>query len=251
MLSPSLTPPASARDTTPSKPFTFQTALQAIKNGQKISQAVRILLSELTKDEQLSLLDGDEPFYSGLRKILCDRYNRVPFVHGSIPHLEIPGIRFTDGPRGIVMGASTAFPVSMARGATWDTALEERIGNAIGLEAKAQGANYFAGVCINLPRHPAWGRIQETYGEDPVLLGEFGAALTRGVQRHVMACVKHFALNSMENARFRVDVKVEESVLHEVYLPHFKRVVEAGVASVMSSYNTVNGEVCRFRPDFP
>ncbi|KAL2670542.1 hypothetical protein Neosp_014330 [[Neocosmospora] mangrovei] len=161
---------------------------------------------------------------------------------GAIPRLNIPGVKFTDGPRGIVMGSSTAFPISMARGATWDIELERRIGNAIGLEAKAQGANYFAGVCINLPRHPAWGRIQETYGEDPFLLGEFGVALTQGVQNHVMACVKHFALNSMENARFRVDVEVEEDVLHEVYLAHFRRVVEAGVASVMSSYNSVNGE---------
>ncbi|KAF5568920.1 maltose permease [Fusarium phyllophilum] len=113
------------------------------------------------------------------------------------------------------MGSSTAFPIAMARGATWDIDLERRIGNAIGLEGKAQGANLFAGVCINLPRHPAWGRIQETYGEDPILLGEFGSALTQGVQNHIMACVKHFALNSIENARFRVDVQVDEDVLHE------------------------------------
>jgi hypothetical protein len=244
MLTTSTVPASPARDITPSKPFTSENALQAIQNGQQIFQVIQTLLSELTKNERLSLHDGDEPFYSGLRTILCDRYNRFPFIHGSIPRLKIPGVRFTDGPRGIVIGASTAFPVSMAKGASWDTALEERIGNAIRLEAKAQGANYFARVCINLPRHLAWGRIQETYGEVPILLGELGPALTTGVQRHVIyACVKHFALNSMENARFGADVKVEESVLHEVYLPHFKRVVEAGVASIMSSYNSVNGEV--------
>lgn len=222
--------------------YTFQQAVQALKNGEPLSQTTQRLLSELSKFERLYLLDGDVPFYEGLRGILCDRYNRVPFVMGAIPRLEIPGIRFTDGPRGVVMGASTAFPVSMARGATWDITLERRIGDAIGLEAKAQGANYFAGVCVNLPRHPAWGRIQETYSEDPILLGEFGLALALGVQGHIMACVKHFALNSMENARFRVDVRVEENVLHEVYLPHFRRIIEGGVASVMSSYNAVNGE---------
>ncbi|KAF4439009.1 beta-glucosidase [Fusarium acutatum] len=140
------------------------------------------------------------------------------------------------------MGSSTAFPIAMARGATWDIDLERRVGNTIGLEGKAQGANLFAGVCINLPRHPAWGRIQETYGEDPILLGEFGTALTQGVQNHLMACVKHFALNSIENARFRVDVQVDEDVFHEVYLAHFRKVIEAGAASVMSSYNSVNGE---------
>lgn len=104
---------------------------------------------------------------------------------GRIERLGIPGLLFSDGPRGVVMGKSTAFPVSMARGATWDVALEERVGTVIGRELRAQGANFFGGVCVNLPRHPAWGRAQETYGEDPVLLGEFGAALTRGAaQRH-------------------------------------------------------------------
>jgi beta-glucosidase len=143
-----------------------------------------------------------------------------------------------------VIGRSTAFPVSIARGATWDPELEEQVGGVIGAEARAQGANFFGGVCINLPRHPAWGRVQETYGEDPVLLGEMGAALVRGTQRHVMACVKHYALNSMENARFTVDVTCDEATLQEVYLAHFRRVVEEGVAAVMTAYNSVNGEWC-------
>nr|WP_254071182.1 MULTISPECIES: glycoside hydrolase family 3 N-terminal domain-containing protein [unclassified Rathayibacter] len=161
---------------------------------------------------------------------------------GEVARLGIPGLRFSDGPRGVVMGESTAFPVSMARGATWNLALEEEVGRAIGAEMRAQGGNFFGGVCINLPRHPAWGRSQETYGEDPVLLGEFGAALVRGVQRHGMAVAKHYALNSMENARFTVDVTADDAALHEVYLPHFKRVVEEGVAGIMTSYNSVNGE---------
>ncbi|KAL4928359.1 glycoside hydrolase family 3 protein [Aspergillus undulatus] len=223
--------------------YTFTSATTAVRSGTPLSQAVARLLAELTEAECLSLLDGDESFWSGLQSILCDRYNRRPFVHGAIPRLEIPGIRFSDGPRGVVMGESTAFPVSMARGAAFDVELERRVGDAIGKEAKAQGANFFAGVCVNLPRHPAWGRSQETYGEDPVLLGECGLALTQGVQKHVMACVKHFALNSMENARFQVDVQVEDDVLHEIYLPHFRRIVDGGgVAAVMSAYNSVNGE---------
>lgn len=143
-----------------------------------------------------------------------------------------------------MIGRSTAFPVPMARGATWDPALEERVGAAIGAEIRAQGGNFFGGVCINLLRHPAWGRAQETYGEDPVLLGAMGTALTHGSQQHVMACVKHYACNSMENARFTVDVRVDEATLHQVYLPHFRQVVGAGVASVMSAYNSVNGDWC-------
>jgi beta-glucosidase len=71
-----------------------------------------------------------------------------------------------------------------------------------------------------------------------------GAALVRGVQRHVMACVKHYACNSIENARFKVDVRVDERALREIYLPHFRRCVEEGAASVMSAYNKVNGTYC-------
>ncbi|GAB7331229.1 hypothetical protein MBLNU13_g02693t1 [Cladosporium sp. NU13] len=222
--------------------YTFDDAVQDIRDGTPTNDAVLKLLSQLSQKEQLSLLDGDEPFWQGLGTILCDRYNRTPFAMGAVSRLKIPGIRFTDGPRGIVMGASTCFPVSMSRGATWDTELEKRIGEAIGLEGRAQGANYFAGICINLPRHPAWGRIQETYSEDPILLGEFGLALHEGVKPNLMTCVKHYALNSMEIARFRVDVKVDDAALHEVYLPHFRKLVEGGVSSVMSSYNSVRGE---------
>ena len=223
--------------------FGFAAAVESVRNGTKdLNTAAAALLSHLTTDERLWLLDGDEEFWPGLYKMNTVGYNCKPYVHGEIPRLGIPGVRFADGPRGCVMGESTAFPVAMARGASWDVPLEERIGRAIGRECKAQGANFFGGVCVNLPRHPAWGRIQETYGEDPVILGEMGAALTRGVQENVMACVKHYALNSMENARFQVDVKVGDDVLREVYLPHFRRIVEEGVASVMSSYNSVRGE---------
>ena len=222
----------------------FDEAVGAVRDGADAQEAARGLYALMTADERLGLLDGDEDFWPGLATMVAEGYNRRPYVHGAVPRLGVPGTRFADGPRGVVLGASTAFPVSMARGATWDTDLEERIGAAIGAEARAQGANFFGGVCVNLPRHPAWGRIQETYGDDPVLLGELGAALTRGVQRHVMACVKHYALNSMENARFTVDVTVDEATLHEVYLPHFRRIVEAGVAAVMSAYNSVNGQWC-------
>lgn len=223
--------------------FTFDEAVRLIRSqSQDVDPAAQKLLAELSSDERLHLLDGDDMFWPGLHDMLVNGYNRKPIVHGHVARLNVPGIRFADGPRGCVLGRSTAFPVPMARGATWDVDLEERIGLAIGRECRAQGANFFAGVCVNLPRHPAWGRIQETYGEDPLILGELGAALTRGIQKNMMACVKHYALNSMENARFQVDVDIELPVLHEVFLPHFRRIVEEGAVSVMSSYNSVRGE---------
>ena len=204
----------------------------------------RSLYAELTADERLWLLDGDVDFWPGLQALGSGAFNERPFVHGEVRRLGIPGLRFADGPRGCVIGPSTCFPVSTARGATFDAGLEEEVGDVIGREVRAAGANIYGGVCVNLPRHPAWGRAQEVYGDEPLHLGEMGAALTRAVQRHAMATVKHFALNSMENARFTVDVTVDESTLHDVYLPHFKRVVDEGVEAVMSAYNSVNGEWC-------
>ena len=209
----------------------------------EIEQKAQNLLAQLSLEEKIQQMSGDTPLLSGILE-MRRAYNYRPLPAGENPRLGIPGVRFSDGPRGVVMYHSTCFPVSMARGATWDPELEERVGDAIGVEARAQGANFFAGVCINLLRHPAWGRAQETYGEDPYHLGEMGAALVRGVQRHIMACVKHFALNSIENARFKLDVCVNERVLREVYLPHFKRCIDEGAAAVMSAYNKVNGDFC-------
>jgi beta-glucosidase len=226
----------------PADSAAFADSVDAVKAGSDPLALASKLYDSLTPAERLGLLDGDEPFWPGLAKMIQQGYNTAPYVMGAVARVGIPGIRFVDGPRGVVVGASTAFPVSMARGATWDVELEERIGLAIGEELRAQGGNFFGGVCINLPRHPAWGRVQETYSDQPPLLGEMGAALTRGIQRHAMACVKHFALNSMEQARFSVNVTIDEQTLHEVFLPHFKRVIEQGAFSVMSSYNSVNGD---------
>jgi beta-glucosidase len=204
---------------------------------------VRALVGQLDRAQKLHLTSGDAPLIRG-NIAMTRRYNPVPIVAGRIDAKGIDGIRFTDGPRGVVMGHCTAFPVPMARGATFDPGLEAEVGDAIGVEARTLGANLFAGVCINLLRHPAWGRAQETYGEDTYLLGEMGAALVRGTQRHVMACVKHYACNSMENSRFWVDVRIDEADLRDIYLPHFKRCIDEGAASVMSAYNKVNGRWC-------
>ena len=221
--------------------FTFDHAVAVIQAGEtSADEAAERLIAQMSDEELLWLLDGDTPLRDLVRMV--KKFSTVASSGGSLPRLGIPGVRFSDGPRGVVLGNSTAFPVTIARAATWEPDLEERVGRSSGLEARAAGANYSGAVCVNLLRHPAWGRAQECYGEDPVLTGQMGAGLTRGLRRNVMACVKHFALNSMENARFKVDVTVDEHALHEVYLPHFKTVVDAGVDSVMSSYNSVNGE---------
>lgn len=211
---------------------------------ETIKKFVDEVIGQLTVDEKIGIMSGQVTEQKLLDDLfLIEHYNVKPYPTMAVDRLGIPNVRFVDGPRGVVAGSATCFPVSMARGATFDRELEEEIGKAIGAEVRAVGGNYYGGVCINLPRNPRWGRAQECYGEDQYHLGEMGAALTRGIQsQNVMACIKHFALNSIENARFKADVQIDKRSLFEVYLPHFKRCIEEGAASVMGAYNKVLGE---------
>jgi beta-glucosidase len=166
----------------------------------------------------------------------------LPVKAGGSKKYGIPSQLFTDGPRGVICAKGTCFPVTIARGATWDRDLEKRVGDAMGQETRAAGCNYSGAVCMNVLRNPLWGRSQETYGEDPYLLGEMASQLVKGFQvNNVNACIKHFAANSMENNRYVVNVKMDERTLREVYLPHFKKCIDSGAMSVMSSYNRLNG----------
>ena len=163
--------------------------------------------------------------------------------------LGIRGFRMVDGPRGLTAGQATAMPVAMARAASWDLALEEEVGAVIGRETRAVGGDVLLAPAINVLHHPAWGRAQETYGEDPFLLGAMGTAFVHGAQTHVLASAKHFVANSIEDTRFDVNITVDERTLREVYGRAFRQVVrEGGVASVMSAYNKVNGLYCAENP---
>lgn len=211
-------------------------------NEKEIEAYVKNVLTKMTLKEKVYQMSGHNFFLNMLK----DRgVGKRAYDAAGSEKFKIPSFKFTDGSRGVKIPGSTCFPVSMARGASWDIDLEQRIGEVIGKEVRAHGGNLFGGVCINLLRHPAWGRAQETYGEDPYLIGEFGAALTRGVQKHnVMATAKHFAANSIEKARYKVNVKIDERTLREVYLPHFKRSVEVGCATIMTAYNKLRGKYC-------
>jgi beta-glucosidase len=201
------------------------------------------LVTQMTLEEKLAQMTG-----SGMAPMMLSMLGRghmAPVYSGANERLGIPPIAFSDGPRGVTAGRSTCFPTAMARAATWDVDLERRVGDAIGKEVRAQGANFWGGLCLNIVRHPSMGRAQEVYGEDPWLTGEMGVAVMEGVQRHnVTACAKHFALNSMETARFKNDVRLDERTLREVYTPQFRKVVDRGVATYMSAYNKVRGEWC-------
>ena len=215
------------------------------------TEQAQAMLDQMSLEEKVSLMGGNIPLEALMQGVgggdSSVHYNHIPYGAGGIDRLGLSPMLFCDGPRGVVCGTgeSTCFPVSMLRGATFDTQLEEEIGRAIGREVRAHGGNLFAGVCINLPYNPGWGRSQETYGEESYALGRMGAALVRGVQKeNVMACVKHYAFNSMEISRFKCSVDCGRRAEREIYLSHFKDCVDAGAASIMSAYNLYKGTHC-------
>lgn len=218
-------------------------------NAQTMTEAqadtkARELLARMSLKEKVYEMHGHGVVRFGLSILFSKKIK--PVHAGGNNKLGIPPTIFLDGPRGVSLHkGATAFPVTMARGASWDTDLETRVGQTIAKEIRALKANYSGAVCMNLLRHPAWGRAQETYGEDPHHVGTMAVALVKGIQQHhVQACAKHFAANSMENNRFGGSMNMDERTLHEVYLPHFKMVVQNGVASIMSAYNKLNGTYC-------
>ena len=167
-------------------------------------QAVEIV-AQMTLREKVSLMTGCsdmDRLRAGWHK--TGNFSYYPYRAGGCERLGVPQLVFADGQKGAVCGyrETTGFPTPICRGACFDAELEQQIGAAIGRELHSFGVNVFGGVCVNLPYHPAWGRSQDVYSEDSCLLGRLGAALVRGVQsENVLACVKHFAFNSIENSR--------------------------------------------------
>jgi beta-glucosidase len=215
---------------------------------EQVDQWARDLVDQMSTEEKVQMMSPI--LKSNLKmvlEILSDgqRYNQRAYQAGGNERLEIPTLRFFDGPRGMVSGEATCFPVAMARAASFDRELEFQVGEVIGKEIRANDGNYFGGVCINLLRHPAGGRAQEAYGEDSYMLGQMGSSLMKGVQSHnVMACIKHYAFNNQENTRFTINVEADERVAREVYLAHFRECVDNGAASLMGAYNLFRGDHC-------
>jgi beta-glucosidase len=203
-------------------------------------------LASLSIDEKVEQMTGTD----------CDNGNNKADIFRQRDNTikMIRGFKFRDGPRGLNLdaelqpgynGFSTAFPVSMARGATFDLNLEYRIGLAQGEETLASFHTLLLAPTVNLLRHPAWGRAQETYGEDPYLLGRMGTAYTVGVQQYIPACVKHYAANNVENGRASSDSTMDDQTLREIYGRAFEMIIrDGGVACVMAAYNLLNNTHC-------
>ena len=178
-----------------------------------------------------------------------------------VARLGVPALTMADGPHGVRKQArladrrkpatlpATCFPTASLLGATWDAGLVGRVGAALAREARAVDVDVLLGPGVNIKRTPLCGRSFEYLSEDPLLAGALGAAWIRGLQEQgVDACVKHFAANNQEHRRYSVDAIVDERALREIYLPAFHSAVQAGVATVMSAYNRVNGTYATEHP---
>lgn len=219
----------------------------------------------MTQDEQRDNLADQQPAGS-LRVSGLSLEERAQLLAGeshwktyAAPSAGIPSLFLSDGPHGLrkqesaqdCMGIAesrpaTCFPTASALACSFDPELVGRVAAAIGEEARRQGVDVVLGPGVNIKRHPLCGRNFEYFSEDPVVSGELGAAMVRGIQsRGVGACLKHFAANSQEHARMVSDSVVDERTLRELYLAPFEHVVRhARPWSVMTAYNKLNGVYC-------
>ncbi len=174
-----------------------------------------------------------------------------------IDDLGIPAIVLTDGPHGVRLQTSgaesldagtnepaTCFPTAAALASSWDPALLERVGVALGVESRALGVSVLLGPGANVKRTPLCGRNFEYFSEDPLVSSAMAGAWIRGLQSEgVGASLKHFAVNNQETLRFSVDAVVDERALREIYLASFERaVVDTKPMTMMAAYNRVGGE---------
>ncbi len=181
----------------------------------------QLLLRALTPDERIGLLAGDDA--SGV----TGRAGTHTGAADGVPRLDLPPLYLTDGPVGVRQGRSTALPASIALAATFDRGLAREHGEVVAREARLKGNDVVYAPTVNILRTPLWGRVFESYGEDPLLTAQLGVAWIRGAQAQgVVANVKHFAVNNQEGRRradgaieanrLRVDARVDDRKLREI-----------------------------------
>jgi beta-glucosidase len=188
------------------------------------------LLARMTLDEKLTMLEGTAD-------ASADPQYQAGYLPG-IPRLGIPSLKLTDGPPGVVTKQdSTGMTATMGVAATFSQHDAQQNGVVIGRDAKALGQDVVLEPFVNMDRDTSWGRGFNTFGEDPLLTSRVGANEITGIQSQgTMAQVKHYIAYDGGN-----NVNVDEQTLHEIYLAPFDAAINAGVSSVMCSYNVING----------
>ena len=237
--------------------LTKTTMTMNAQNPQLNAGNIDDVLQAMTLEEKAQLLvGGGNDAFVGSGAMMGHQKKLVAGAAGitvAIPRLGIPATVLTDGPAGVHIDAhrdgdsntyyATGFPIGTCLASTWNTALVEQVGRAIGNETLEYGCDVVLGPGLNLHRNPLCGRNFEYYSEDPVVTGLIGAAVTKGIQSQgVGVSLKHYAVNSQETARTRVDERVSQRALRELYLKGFEIAVrDSDPWTIMSSYNKVNG----------
>ncbi len=177
---------------------------------------------------------------------LAKKINSIQKYFVERTRLGIPIIAFDEGLHGLVRDGATSFPQAIALAATWDTALVHIVGKAIATETKMRGIRQILSPVINIASDVRWGRVEETYGEDPFLTAEMGVAFISAFEKmNIIATPKHLIANVGDGGRDSYPIHFDERLLDEIYLPPFKAVFErAGSRSVMTAYNSLDGTPC-------
>ena len=235
----------------------LSTTVMAQNAPQLTAKNIDEVLKSMTLEEKAQLLVGDgNSGFVGSGAILGHQSSLVAGAAGQTVGYEkygIPATILSDGPAGVHIDATrkgttqtfyaTGFPVGTCLASTWNPQLVYKVGQAIGNETLEYGCDVVLGPGLNIQRNPLGGRNFEYYSEDPYLTGTIGAAMVNGIQSEgVGTSPKHFAANSQESDRVRVDERISQRALREIYLRGFEKVVrEAKPWTIMASYNRING----------
>lgn len=227
------------------------------KNGVTISDVYKEKMNEAPIGSFWAVLRADpwtqKTLETGLNPELAAKaLNALQKYAVEETRLGIPVLFAEECPHGHMAIGTTVFPTSLAQASTWNEELIRRMGEAIALEARLQGANIGYGPVLDIAREPRWSRMEETFGEDPVLTAVMGVAMMKGMQgevqndgKHLYSTLKHFAAYGVpESGHNGARTNCGMRQLLSEYLPPFKKAVEAGVGTIMTSYNSIDGVPC-------
>jgi beta-glucosidase len=222
-----------------------ETLLTRMTLSEKIGQMVQINDFKGVISDELKQKLREGKIGSMLNEIVPEANLEIQRIATEESRLGIPLIMARD----VIHGYRTIFPIPLAQAATWDPNLAQACARQAAIEASSAGFQWTFGPMMDIARDPRWGRIAESYGEDPYLSSCFAVAMVRGFQGDdlaspdtIAACAKHYVgYGAAEGGRDYDTANIPESLLRDVYLPPFKAAVDAGVATVMSAFNEING----------
>ena len=185
-------------------------------------------------------------------RLAAEAINKIQRYAVENTRLGIPLLIAEECPHGHMAIGTTVFPTALSQASTFNAPLMQRMGEVIALEARLQGANVGYGPVIDIAREPRWSRMEETFGEDPYLTGVLATSIVKGMQgsniadgRHVYSTLKHFAAYGIPEGGLNGEcANIGVRTLLSEYVPQFKRAVEAGVGTIMTSYNAIDGIPC-------